>query len=890
MKRTTSYLFLLVGLIVVFTAFYHPLSAQNKKPEETDLITLSYSNPREYVIDTVKVVGANLTDPIILVSVSGLQQGDRIRIPGTEFSTATKKLFSQGLYNDVGIYVTELIGERVEITIWVEEVGSVSRVYWHGINKTEEQELMEKAMVKEKITGKIMTSSLVKNSELAIKRFFDEKGYLNSTVRTELEQDPVMTSRVRVNFYINKGDKVNIEKIFLSGNDSFDDRRLKGRLKDSNEKPRFRPIGDILSAVVHAKPSDVASFFTERKKVSFEEAKDYVYNNVKINVFGNSKFVQDKWRDDKDKLIAFYNSRGYRDARIVRDSVYNFSKNGLAIDLEVEEGRQYFVGDINYVGNYVHDDNTLNQILGVQRGDIYDTELIDRKLNFDPEQDISSLYMDNGYLFFNIRRAEVQVREDTIDMEIRIYEGPQATINRVTVSGNDRTNDHVIIRELFTRPGEKFSRQNIIRTQRELSNLGYFNPETINPRPIPNPNDGTVDISWAVEETPSDQIELSGGWGGPFGFIGTVGLQFNNFSSKNLLKPRTWRPLPVGDGQSFGIRLQANGRRFQSYSVNFMEPWFGGKRRNALSLNLSRSIQRNIDFFTNEQFGSFKVSSATLGLGRMVRWPDNFFQVSNSLSFMVYDIDNFGSLLGLNDGLSNTFTFNTVISRNSVNSPFFPSVGSTVTLSVNATPPYSLFQSDRDFTSLEPTERFRWVEYHKWMFDASFFIPLPGKLVLMAKTNLGFIGLYNQRTGFSPFERFTLGGSGLAGQQGFILAQDIISLRGYDDNSLRPFDQQSGFRGGIAYNKFTMELRYPVSLNPQATIFVLGFADGGNTVNNYRDYNPFNLYRSAGVGARVFMPAFGLLGVDWGYGFDTLPGQTERSGPQVHFVIGQQIR
>jgi len=889
MKQTKRY-FLLVIMLCMSLWSIKPLMAQDGRPTESNVITLSYSNPKDYIIDTVRVIGANLTDPLILVSVSGLQQGDKIKIPGTEFSMATKKLYSQGLYNDVGIYVTELIGERVEITIWVSEIGSVSRVYWHGINKSEEQELMDKVMVKEKITGKIMTNSLVKNSELAIKRFLDEKGYLNSTVRTEVEQDPVMQSKVRVHFYITKYDKVHIDRIYVSGNEAFDDRRVKGRIKGTNEKPRFRPIGDLLSSIVNAKPRDAANFLTQRQEVSFEDLKDYVYDNAKINIFGNSKFVKTKWMEDKQKLIGFYNSKGYRDARIVRDSLYRNSPNSLAIDLEIDEGRLYYIGDIRFVGNYVHNEETLRRILSVSTGDVYNTELIDRKLNFDPQEDISSLYMDDGYLFFNVRRAEVRVRQDTVDLEIRIQEGPQATINRITVSGNDRTNDHVIIRELFTRPGEKFSRTNIIRTQRELSNLGYFNPETINPRPIPNPNDGTVDIAWTVEETPSDQIELSGGWGGPFGFIGTVGLQFNNFSMRNLPRPSTWSPLPVGDGQSFGIRMQANGRRFQSYSVNFMEPWFGGKRRNALSLNLSRSIQRNIDFFTNEQFGSFIVSNATLGLGRQVRWPDNFFQLSNSISFMVYDIENFGSLLGLNDGLSNSFTFNTVIARNSINSPFFPSMGSTVTLSVNATPPYSLLQPNKDFSKLEPTERYRWVEYHKWMFDASFFVPLPGKLVFMAKTNLGFIGLYDQRTGFSPFERFTLGGSGLAGQQGFILAQDIISLRGYDDNSLRPFDQQTGFRGGVAYNKFTMELRYPVSLNPSATIFILGFGEGGNTVNNYRDYNPFDLYRSAGVGARIFMPAFGLLGVDWGYGFDTLPGQMERSGPQVHFVIGQQIR
>jgi outer membrane protein insertion porin family len=865
------------------------LAQQSNRPIETNLIPLSFSQPRTYTIDTVKVVGARLSDPLILISLSGLQQGDKITIPGEEITRATKKLYNQRLYNDVAIYVTDLIGERVEITIWVDEIGTVSRVFWHGIGKAEEQELMDKVMVKEKITGKIMTNALVKNSELAIKRFFDEKGFLNSSVRTEVEQDPIMTSRVRVHFYVTKGDKVHINKIFVQGNEAFDDRRVKAKLKGTKEKPRFWIPGRIIEGIVKSSPKQKVDFLTSRQEVSTDQMKDWIYDHAKVNIFAGSKFIKNKFDEDKEKLVGFYNSKGYRDARVTVDSVWRSSSVALDILLKIEEGQQYFVGDINWVGNYVHPDEKLNQILGVKRGDIYNTELIDRKLNFDPQEDVSSLYMDDGYLFFSVRRAEVGVRGDTIDIQIRLNEGPQATINRVTVTGNERTNDHVIIRELFTRPAEKFSRSNIIRSQRELSNLGYFNPENINPRPIPNQNDGTVDIAWTVEETPSDQIELSGGWGGPFGFIGTVGLRFNNFSMRNVTRPSTWRPLPVGDGQSLGIRMQANGRRFQSYSLNFMEPWFGGKRRNALSVGVTQSIQRNIDFFTNEQFGSFKVSNITLGLGRQVPWPDNFFQVSNSVSFMIYDVNNFGSLLGLNDGLANNLTFNTVISRNSVNNPFFPSFGSTVTLTINATPPYSLW-NNVDYSSLEPSERFRWVEYHKWMLDASYFVPLPAKFTLMAKANIGFIGLYDQRTGFSPFERFIMGGSGLAGQQGFILAQDIISMRGYEDNSILPVDAQTGFRGGVAYNKFTMEMRYPVSTNPSATIFLLTFAEGGNTVNNYRNYNPFNLYRSAGFGARIFMPAFGLLGVDWGYGFDKLPGQNERSGGQIHFVIGQQIR
>lgn len=860
--------------------------SQEQKPEEINIIDLSYTNPKTYEIESIGVVGANILDSAILGNLSGLSVGDKITIPGEQISRATKKLWDQGFLDDVGIYVTDVIGDKVSLVIYIAERGTVNRVNWVGVTKTEQTELSEKV----NLIGKVPTNSLIKNSELIIKKHFDEKGFLNAAIRTELERDTIMRSRDRLTFIVDKKQKVNIKDIHIAGNEEFDSRRLKGQLKGTNERVRFHLVSDIFKGIAQLTPKKFADLLFRREKMEVEDAKNYLYDNVKLNIFGGSKFVISKFREDKEKLIAFYNARGFRDAAIVQDSVYKSGESTLDILLRIDEGNRYYFGDIKWVGNYVHPDEKLAGILGVQRGDIYNQDLLKRKLNFDPQEDVASLYMDNGYLFFQANPAEVKVENDTIDLEIRIMEGPQATINRVTIAGNDRTNDHVVMRELFTRPGEKFSRSDIIRTQSELSALGYFNPETINPRPLPNPNDGTVDIAWDLEETPSDQIELSGGWGGIFGFVGTVGLRFNNFSMKNIAKPSTWRPLPVGDGQSLGLRIQANGRRFQSYSFDFNEPWMGGKKPNSFSFNLNRSIQRNIDFLTNQQFGSFKVSSATVGLGRRVKWPDNFFQIQNSVTYMVYDVNNFGSLLGFDNGLSNNITLNTVISRNSVANPRFPQFGGTVMLTANLTPPYSMFSKDRVYSDLEPAEQFKWVEYHKWMFDASFFIPLPAKFVLMAKTNLGFIGQYNSRTGFSPFERFIMGGSGLAGQQGFILAQEIIALRGYDDNTIQPIDQQTNFRGGVMYNKYTMEVRYPVSLNPQASIFLLGFAEGGNTFNNYQEYNPFNLYRSAGVGARVFMPAFGLLGVDWGYGFDRLPGSSVPSGSQVHFTIGQQFR
>jgi outer membrane protein insertion porin family len=496
--------------------------------------------------------------------------------------------------------------------------------------------------------------------------------------------------------------------------------------------------------------------------------------------------------------------------------------------------------------------------------------------------------MDNGYLFFSVNPVEVRIEQDSIDLEMRIYEGAQAKISKVLISGNDRTSDHVILRELRTLPGDYFSRAELIRTQRELSQLGYFDPEQVNPVPMPNPADETVDIQWNLVERPSDQVELSGGWGGAFGFVGTLGLVFNNFSIRNIPHFDKWRPLPVGDGQRLSIRMQANGRRFQSYTFSFSEPWLGGRKPNNFGMNYSYSVQRTINQRTNEVFGSLKVQGVTLSLGRRVKWPDDYFTLSNSISYLNYDLFNYGQTLGFDTGVSNNINFNTTLARNSIDNPMFPRSGSSISLSLALTPPYSLW-NDLDFDTAEPAERYRWVEYHKWMFDAKFFTKLVGNLVLSTRAHMGFIGSYNNKSEVGPFERFFVGGDGLTGQN-FLLGNDIIGLRGYENNSIVPPADDNGIQGGTVYNKFVFELRYPLSLNPSATIYVTSFLEAGNNWSETNNFNPYDLYRSAGFGARIFMPAFGLLGVDWGYGFDVPPGGIGISGPQFHFSIGQQLR
>ena len=528
-------------------------------------------------------------------------------------------------------------------------------------------------------------------------------------------------------------------------------------------------------------------------------------------------------------------------------------------------------------------------MLGIKRGDIYDVADLERRLNFSQTSlDITSLYMDDGYLFFNINPVEVGVEGDSIDIEMQIYEGSQANINKIIINGNTKTNDRVIIREIRTVPGQKFSRSDLIRSQREIANLTYFDPETIGINPIPNIQDGTVDIEYSLTEKPSDQIELSGGWGGAFGFVGTLGLVFNNFSIRKIFKFKEWGGiLPSGDGQRLALRVQANGRQFQTYSLTFTEPWLGGKKRNAFTVNLSHSVQRRF-LNRNDVVGSLTVTGITLSLGRQLRWPDNFFTISNSISYLRYGLDNFNGIPGFRQGNANNIAFNTTVARNSIDNPTFPRSGSSLSLSVAFTPPYSLFREDN--LSDKPAEvRFKWIEYHKWMFDNSWFTSLIGNLVLNARMHFGFIGAYNQDLGVGPFERFQLGGDGLTGQN-FLLGTEIIGLRGYANNSISPRDEDGSRVGGVAYNKFVMELRYPVSLNPAATIFVLGFLEGGNNFRAASEYNPFDLKRSVGVGARIFMPAFGMIGLDWGYGFDDVPGTTDTRGGRFHFTIGQQLR
>lgn len=910
MRRVVVVLFFL--LVVITSASAQFRRSRDRADGGTDA-NLNYTNPAEYIIGGIEVTGLNVLDKNSIISLTGLRVGDKIKIPGDGITGAVRKLWKLGLVGDVSISASKIEGDNVFLVIHLAERPRLTGFSFEGVNKGNESSIKEELNL---IRGKIVNDALIRNTELTVKKHYVKKGFLNTEVKVIQELDTVNRDGMRLRIVVNPKSKVKINKIDFKGNDNIADGKLKRKMKGTNESVRIRLPRTIIEEAIAIRPENIKDFFTNSYQVTWDDFKGFISDQVKLNFFNGSKFIKNDYEEDKQKVIAFYNSKGFRDAEIVFDSVYKHDEKSINIDLRVDEGPKYYFRNITWVGNYVHSDKVLSTILDINKGDIYNRELIEKKIHFNPRgADISGLYMDDGYLFFEIKPYEIAVEGDSIDIEMRIREGDQATINNVYIKGNERTSDHVIRRELRTLPGQKFSRSDLIFSQQRLSQMGYFNPEKINPNFAPNPMEGTVDITWEVEEQSNDQIELSGGWGGMFGFVGTLGLSFNNFSLRNVTHFDKWRPLPVGDGQRFTVRLQANGRSFQSYNVSFTEPWLGGKKPQSLTVSYNNSITRaNFDNFfgigvdPRTRFRNFNSSlgmkGVTIGLGRQLRVPDQYFTLTNSLSYLQYTLDNWQQGFSFSDGVSNSVQFNTTLARNSIDNPMYPGSGSTISLSLSLTPPYSEF-NNINYAEATNEEKFKWVEFHKWMFDARYYIALTKRkenksgLVLETKAHFGFIGSYNQRAGIGPFERFFLGGDGLAGGfASFLLGQEIIGLRGYENNvvtppyfGMRPTNEISrSLEGGIAYTKFGLELRYPITTGNAATIYGLTFFEAGNNWNNYAEFNPFDVYRSAGFGARLFMPAFGLIGLNWAYGYDTLPGRTERSGSQFHFTIGQQIR
>ncbi len=662
----------------------------------------------------------------------------------------------------------------------------------------------------------------------AIEDFYIDKGFLDVAVRVDEIPDSSRVNSVRLVFHVDRADRVKIQDIVFTGNENMKTKKLLKQMEN-----------------------------TKRKK----------------KIFASSKFIKDEYITDKENIITYYNNSGYRDAQIVQDSLWREEDGDLIVRINIDEGRRYYFRNISWKGNSIYDAQTLSDVLGIEKGDVYNAELLEKRLRFSQDsRDVSTLYMDNGYLFFNVDPVEVAIENDSIDLELRIYEGPQASIDKVVIEGNDRTHEHVIRRELRTIPAEKFSRSDIIRSQREIINLGYFNPEVLDINTPINPDRGTVDIEYKVEERPSDQLELSAGWGGNRRVIGTLGVSFNNFSLRNIFNREAWRPLPQGDGQRLSLRAQTNGDFYQSYNVSFTEPWLGGRKPNSLTV---------AGFFNHFGFGSqrFNIWQGSVSLGTRLKWPDDNFISSTAVNIQTLSLNQWSRGLFQDDdgrpvenGNFNNFSIKQTFARSTVSDPIFPKQGSTISLSVQFTPPYSLF-SNKDYSELGAEEKFKWLEYHKWRVDADWYTPIVGNLIFKASAKIGILGFYNREIGASPFERFQLGGDGINNQQFGFAGVDIISLRGYNEedlvnNLVDENDPNSGISATPAFDKFTLELRYPLSLNPSSTIFVTAFAQGGNAWRSIRDFNPFEVNRSVGMGLRVFLPMFGTLGFDYGIGFD----------------------
>jgi outer membrane protein insertion porin family len=875
----------------------HPLSV------DPELLALFNSKvPKEYIIAGIKITGTKYLDEALLTSISGLTVGDKISIPGGDnFSKAITNLWKQNLFTNISIYVTKLSGNDIYLEINVMERPRLSNFSFKGATKSESDDLQTKTGL---VKGRAVTEAMKQNAIVAIKKFYGEKGYQSAAVKISEAKDPVSHNSEILTFNINKGNKVHVENIEFFGDTQVSEPKLKKQLKDTKELSRITlfppqeksPYGD-------KKQTTFKEYLDNWGFLSFTQTREFLDPYFRFKLFSGSKYNPRKFIDDKEHVIGYYNSLGYRDATIVADTAIENKKGNMNIYVKVEEGHKYYFGNITWKGNTKYSDSILNIILGIHKGDTYNLDILNKKLgkqlSAESNGDVGSLYMDDGYLFFQVDPVETAVYSDTIDFEIRMREGPQATIKNVTITGNEKTKEYVIRRELRTIPGDKFSRQDLIRSQREIVSLGYFNQEKVVPTPVPNSEDGTVDINWSVEEKSSDQLELSAGWGGGIGLTGTLGVSFNNFSVKNIWKKSAWDPLPTGDGQKLSLRVQSNGKAYQSYNASFTEPWLGGKKRNSLTVSLYKSVFRTGGYnyrsntYAFSDTNSLKNLGVTVALGKQLKWPDDYFTLTYSVNFVEYDLTNYPLFTtNFRNGHSANFSFKVALSRYSVNQPIFPTAGNNFLLSVQFTPPYSLF--NRNIT---PLQSYELPEYHKWRFTDEWYIPI-GKamgadksrqFVLKASVKYGFMGRYNSDLDFSPFERFQLGDAGLTNNFG-LLGYDIISQRGYpvyqnSDPKVNP-EQQGATQFFTIFNKYTLEMRYPFVTSPSSTIYGEAFFEAANGWYNYTDYNPFRLRKDVGVGLRFFLPMFGLLGFDYGIGLDRIQNGSIKGASRFTFMLG----
>lgn len=833
--------------------------------------------PGQYILADITVSGKTTYNEQTIITFTELEKGQRINVPGEEISNAIRKLWKLGLFNDVNFYASKIEGDSIFLELNINELPKLSDVKLQGVKKGKVEGLLKDTDLTK---GKYVNENLLTNTKYYIENKYKKDGFYNTKVAINVIPDSANTVKMVVN--VDRGKKVRVSDIDFEGNKMLSDGKLRGAMKNTKQKSFMNPM----------------------------------------RIFKPSKFINDKYKEDLVKLIDKYKEKGYRDARVLSDTVaYNPKKNTVAIKINLEEGRKYYFGDIKFIGNSVYGNRQLSDILGIKKGDVYNGVLLQKRIDDKERPDgntIANLYQNTGYLFSNINAVEVRTENDTIDFEIRIVEGPIAYFNKVTVVGNDKTNDHVIYRELRTRPGQKWNKEDVVNTMRELGALGFFDAEAIRPDVKPDPASGTVDLEWTVVEKGASQIELQGGYGGG-GFIGTLGLSFNNFSMRNIFKKDAYKPLPMGDGQKLSLRLQGS-TYFQTYSLSFTEPWLGGKKPIQLFTSLSHSKQFLYNYQSRDvdRSQSFTITSLSAGISKRLSGISDIVRLSHAISFQYYDLNNYytGLFRTFGDGISRNLAYTIELSRdNRGQNPIYPMYGSLFSVSARMTIPYSLFNGidygdlpNQEAYKLKNStgqyidengvvvdeyqdaavdqgkvdqERYNWLEYYKIKFKGDWYTRLYNKLVLRTLVEFGFLGAYNSERGMVPFERFYVGGDGLANYA--LDGREVIQLRGYPNQSL------SSINGGTVYNRFSLELRYPITLKQQASIYALTFLEAGNSYDSFTEYNPFSLKRSAGLGLRVFMPAFGLLGIDFGYGFDPIPGTTQKNGWETHFIIGQQF-
>lgn len=826
--------FLLLIIIFSVTSIF----AQDKDSLEI----IDYTKPKEYTIDTVTISGVKFLDQRVLANMSGLSTGSKISLPGDEVSKIIKKFWEHGLFEDVRLSYKKYDDGRVAIDIYLKERPRISKFTIEGVGKSDRDDLKEKINIK---PGSQLTQNTLNDALTVIKKFYTEKGFFNVSTEVKEFRDTARQNAAELTLKITKNKRVKILDILFTGNEQFKASKLRRSLKK-----------------------------TKRRDWKF---------------WNSSKYIETQYKEDKENLIGFYNQKGYRDAKIISDSLEIINYKRVKIHINLYEGHKYYFRNVSWVGNTKYPSEFLTNVLGIKRGDVFDQKELDKRLQSDDDA-VSSLYLDNGYLFFNVDPIEVNVDNDSIDFEMRMFEGKQASFNEIMVMGNTKTNEHVVRRELRTLPGELFSKSDIIRSVRELATLGHFEPEKIEPVPLPNPANATVDLQYKLVERANDQLEISGGWGGYYGFIGTVGVRFSNFSYRNFFNWKEWRPVPSGDGQTLSLRLQTNGTQYRSYNITFADPWFGGKKPNNFSINAfyshySSAAYNSVSQILESTDQYINTMGVSLGLGKRLKWPDDYFTIQNSIGYTRYEFRNYPVVSNMKTGSLNSLSLGITFGRNSLDQFIYPRSGSNFSLGLEFTPPYSLLLGNKYASTYNDTLNVnKWVEYHKWSFKAETYMTLIGNLVLMTKASFGILGRYSKKVGYSPIEKYNMGGSGMMSYN--ITNEEIVPMRGYTDGVLTPTDAY-GIGSGRIYDKFTCEIRYPITLKEQATIFATTFAEAGNCWSNSREFNPFDVKRALGVGVRVFLPMFGLLGFDMGYGFDKIG--SEVSGWQPQFIMGQQF-